>query len=662
VALVVWAAVSLAALALGTRVLRLIRLWPGRLAEQALFALGLGYVLLAYAVLALGLAQVLYLWTVAIVVGVALLLLWPERTFIAELAAALRALPRRLFRRNWLLPVRLAVLAWAAMTLIGALAPPAGIDWDGLAHHLAVPKIYVRDHGIHFIRFTTHSNFPYTVNMLFVVGLLAKTVAGAKLFHWGFGILSVAALYVLTKRALGAWAGQIAAFLLATTPMTAWLAMVGYVDLGALFYTLLALLAFLAWLGRDDAQAAGGSDLYRCGLAVGGALTVKMQALSLLGLVLALVLWRLMRIPELGWPRRFGAAAGLVGVAVLTSCPWYIKTFVWTGNPVYPFAYSVFGGKYWTEENAELYARHQKEFGVGDLPAEGYFRTLPVWRRLLVGPREPWKWLAAPWNLTMYPWHFATPVQPLAVYLCYSIGPLYLALLAPLVLLAGRPKAINWTLTLGGLMFLVWFALMQYARYALPVVAVLALPAAYSLERLRSLGLVSSIISTFVVAFAAAIALGLALLLTIPQARVVFGLQSQEEFLEQTLDVYRPEQFINKFAEPDATIALLQEPRGFYLDRDYFWADPGHNTIVPYHRIKTPQDLARVFGKQLGVRYVLAGPQFVAAVSVAKNGLAKVFKDAIDLRYLEAVYMAGPRSHVVFAVQPPAEPAGEHRN
>jgi hypothetical protein len=52
-------------------------------------------------------------------------------------------------------------------------------------------------------------------------------------------------------------------------------------------------------------------------------------------------------------------------------------------------------------------------------------------------------------------------------------------------------------------------------------------------------------------------------------------------------------------------IALFGETRGFYLDRDYMWADPGHNAIIPYARFGSDSDELLDWLKSHGIDYIL---------------------------------------------------------
>ena len=69
---------------------------------------------------------------------------------------------------------------------------------------------------------------------------------------------------------------------------------------------------------------------------MGFALSVK--TLALIPLALSVVLLVSARA---GWQR----AALFAGIAVAVGSPFYLKSWVVTGNPVYPFGYRLFGGR-----------------------------------------------------------------------------------------------------------------------------------------------------------------------------------------------------------------------------------------------------------------------------------------------------------------------------
>jgi hypothetical protein len=83
------------------------------------------------------------------------------------------------------------------------------------------------------------------------------------------------------------------------------------------------------------------------------------------------------------------------------------------------------------------------------------------------------------------------------------------------------------------------------------------------------------------------------------------GLTPRDVYLRQASECYRVGEWVNRVTPAQgARIALYAEPRGFYLDRDYLWADPGHSRLIEYDRLRSPEDLLDAYSR-LGVTHVL---------------------------------------------------------
>ncbi|MFX5562759.1 hypothetical protein ABTD73_20110, partial [Acinetobacter baumannii] len=73
-----------------------------------------------------------------------------------------------------------------------------------------------------------------------------------------------------------------------------------------------------------------------------------------------------------------------------------------TGNPVFPFMYSRFGGKNWDAYNAEIYSNEQATFGVSrEVPEPG--------KRSIDMPSQPSKLGAAILGLAYQPGRYTNP-------------------------------------------------------------------------------------------------------------------------------------------------------------------------------------------------------------------------------------------------------------
>jgi hypothetical protein len=130
----------------------------------------------------------------------------------------------------------------AGVTLVAALAPPGGNDWDGLAYHLAAPKVYLRHGRIHFIPYDSHTDFPFTMEMLYSLGLALAGAPLAKLLHWSTGGLTALAVAAFWRthllrsgseprartRSPATWAPPLAAALFLSVPHVAWEATTPY--------------------------------------------------------------------------------------------------------------------------------------------------------------------------------------------------------------------------------------------------------------------------------------------------------------------------------------------------------------------------------------------------------------------------------------------------
>lgn len=175
--------------------------------------------------------------------------------------------------------------------------------------------------------------------------------------------------------------GRVGRALVLGAPAFLWQMFSAYADLATALYASLGVFA-LAYAMQEGSRR----WLWASGVLMGFALATKYTALLTAGLwgVVGLV-WLLRAGQSELTPTLVGAGllAGVIGA------PWYLRNYLWTGNPVYPFAYEIFGGKNWSQAQADAYRNDQLKFGLG---------------------REPAQLLLAPWNLSASPAPFADPI------------------------------------------------------------------------------------------------------------------------------------------------------------------------------------------------------------------------------------------------------------
>lgn len=669
--------ITAAAVPLGAQFLKLLRLSPSSLPERFLASATIGYVLIGYATLALGLVGWLTPWGAALMLaGAGLLglgnwnLLWEAglqllnvllrglrvKVIGARKAPESSSVQARSSSGYNHLPALLIILPLLILTLITALEPPGGRDFDGLSQHLAQAAHYARHNLVEPLWYDHHSQFPSNMQMLYTLALSFGSVSAAKLFHWFHGVMALAAVALIAWRFMARGATVWAAVVLTTTPMFIWLMGVAYVDLGVAAFGLVALLILLHW-HRDRLPA----QLLLAALLAGCAATVKMQGLTILGVLgLGALVMMLRSRPRSGsgdpsckrQETSWGTLAAAAAIGLLICLPWYVKTALYTGNPVYPFAFSIFSGKHWTADQARGYSRHQLEFGLGELPPQDELEAMPRWQRAFVGPREPWKWLFAPFGVTYMPWEYEVNLGKLPNLLT-SLGPLYLALLGALVLIRGRPRAVVVSMWLFLPLWVWWFVSMQLARYMLPSL-VLTVPAAgYAAYVGLHSGAIGRQLFRAAMVLWSVTALAIALLVALPAVPVVFGAQSRDEYLSRTLDVFPPSDYIRRNTPPDARVATYGEVRTFYFDRDAFWAETGHSDLIPYQQMEGPGDLIKRY-RELGITHVLINLMHLPGFWDSPDKTMSLLRQAMDSNMLVQIAdFPSRRNFLLFEVRQP---------
>lgn len=603
--LLIWAAVLLACYGTGAAVLSRLRAEPESWAEELPFAIALGMGLLSYLVLTAGLLGQLKAW-----IGIALICLvaalgWRQLARLGR--EGVRALGRsKRWRWQWVaLPLLLLFLAAGAFTLIGALAPATDGDYDGLVYHLALPKVYLRDGRIHPIPWLSHSNFPFNLEMLYLLGLLLRDQTLAKLFHLGCGWLTVLAIFAFGRRAWGARAGSLGSAIYAAIPLVIWEMMSAYNELAFALYAFLAMLALARWYEGKTTGKAGWLWVaaIMCGLALG----TKMLAGAALIFALMALVWTCARTKGERPPAARIAVFAVIALAVAS--PWYIKSYLYTGNPVYPFFYSLFDGRWWSADRARAYTEAQKAFGLGAGPAA---------------------FLALPWNLTMNTrWFFDLPQQLRPVNaLVWVFGPLLLALL-PTLLVTGPVGARGRLALWFALVYTaIWFLMSQNGRYLIPILPGLCACSGLAADRLMGRRAVLTAVALVALLLGLGSGLYVGFDLASPAAPVALGLQSQSDYLSANSRLYPMLEAISRATPGNARILVLgDEPRLFYLDRDYLLGS--HAQIWAEQDLKSPDALLAAWHR-MGITHLLIHVSTLRDVAAGRGAMER------DIAGLEA--------------------------
>ncbi|MBI5246951.1 MAG: glycosyltransferase family 39 protein [Elusimicrobia bacterium] len=554
-------------------------------------ALGLG--LVGTAIFASGLAGRLTLG-IGLALTAAALAGLPEAWSLAKMAP---------FRRHpdrpplWLSALLVPLSFCLFHVLVNAAAPPVG--WDALAYHLAIARLYLDGDAIREIPWLMHSHWPHLMEMLYAVPLALGRENVAALLHALICAGLVATVFLTGREEGGPAAGWSAAALLAAQPVFLEVASEPHSDGALSFFHLLACLALWRWSKTGERKL-----LAAAGLCSGLAAACKLTGLALGA---SLVAWLL-----LDSRRRKGAASFLLWAA-LPAAPWYLKTWAFAGNPVWPFFNACFGGSW---EPA--------------LVADGLVRT-SLWRF----PRD----LGL---LTRYgPQFLLLPAAGLAAAAAVRLPPrlkFIFLVTAPLAAISVRYHE-------------AW-------RYLIPLTPSIALACGWwCAQACRRPGPRRA-------AACAVLAFGLWPSFGLTQSNELFAvlaLRSQARPGVTARDVYRERQvpiagFYPKAAAlvpPGGKILLFREIRGYHLRADYQFGDPVNQTQIIYDRLGSPEALRAELARH-GLTFVLINEAngLYAANKDYYSARTLALMDATLKRYGRLALREGP--FVLYELRPPA--------
>jgi hypothetical protein len=416
------------------------------------------------------------------------------------------------------------VTTWA-LSLIGALAPVT--NWDACVAHLALPADYAREGRIFLHPGNVYSGYPHFMHVLYAVAFYSS--GGGRelpvtLLSWAMGLLACAALYSLGRRIATRQTGVVAAALLATAPIYMDQAGGIGIDLPFVAFSTATLTALVAW--RDSQQwrwllAAATFAGVACGVRHTGYPIVVVLTIAV--------------FIHGASGQRFRAGLVFAAFAALIAMPWFGRTWVLTGNPIFPFLLD-----YFPKSSIDHIA----------ISAPGVHESIERSRGM-----SPLALLRFPWDIIMRPQDYDGWSK--------SPGGMVLILGVPGLLLGG---ARAWWLGVysgtGGVLF---FFFQRLARYMLPFFTPMMVVAALTVERVpRGRRIIAFLLC---LSFAYGIALHAAAIhFKVP---VVLGRQAREAYLAERVERFGAFEYANTHLNDGGTLLAIDQ-RSYYIDGPTF--------------------------------------------------------------------------------------------
>ena len=439
--------VATATLSAGMILLRAIKSPFTSVTEHLLFAGVSGVAVISYGSLVLAVFGIYRPDTVALLVGGALAAGVPSAMKIGRHMGSL-PIYSGVSRRS--APWFALIVVALGYGVVAAVAPEK--EYDALWYHLYLPRVWLEaGHPVDLVEEFT-SLYPLTWELMFGAAMTLGGVVGAKLLHFACLPLLGLLVWLAARRFFPRVSAAAAVAFVVTTPTVLWEASTAYVDLALAVHAAAASYALARYAEKRERSWAAIAAL-QFGLAA---------ATKHLGVVLtgvALLVFALQAAP--GWRsvRVASTHAFVIGLAAAAvPLPWYVRSWLASGNPVFPELFGIFGAypaARWDALTEQGLAHFKAHFGMG---------------RSLVAL------VALPWNITVHGAHFGG-----------SLGPLFLVLIPGLVFAPRLRRPAAW-LAIGVAGYIaVWASpISSYQlRFLVPIVPALALLAASSLRALN---------------------------------------------------------------------------------------------------------------------------------------------------------------------------------
>lgn len=410
----------------------------------------------------------------------------------------------------------LLLIGQAVVNLIGTLGPE--LAFDALWYHLTLPKIWLEQQQITFIPggLLYYSVMPKLGEMLYIPALVFQGEIFAKIIHFSFGILTTIALFQLSRRFLSRTSSLLACVIFYANLVVAWESITAYIDLIRAFFEVTAFIALSHFFEERKVQW-----LFLSAILLGFAITTKLLALG--SLALFLILLAFFFIKRRKTKSLLDYAISFTGITLLIPFPWFIFSYLSTGNPVYPF----------------FTALYPTAFSQHFLNPVLFFAD--IWRI------------------------FTASVDP--------ISPLYLMLFPFMIYFFRGVSAQKQYIFLYSLLGLVlWFVTPQTGggRFLLPYLPVLSIAAAISIAQLKNYRFFYKTIVSLVIIIAC-ISIGYRAVANMKYVSVIIGKEEESTFLARHLrfdygDFYDTDGYFTKHITENDRVLLYGFHNLYYVD------------------------------------------------------------------------------------------------
>jgi len=442
------------------------------------------------------------------------------------------------------------------VVIILSLVPP--VSRDAMIHHLAVPKLYLKNGGMYELPHMPFSYYPMNLQLLYLIPLYFGNDIAPKFIHFSFALLTAWLIFKYLHYRSNKVLALFGALFFLSIPIILKLSITVYVDLGLIFFSTASLLLILMWVEKDFPLRFLVLSAVCCGLAMGTKYN-GLVTFVILSLFVPFLYSRYVRGDIHLFFRAIGYGVAFALIALVVFSPWMIRNYLWTNNPIFPLY------DYWF--NSQQVA-NRNSIGIFSFRAWVY--------------KEAW------WEIMLLPVRiFFQGKDGNPQYFDGVLNP-FLMLLPILAFWrkefepAGVQRDKNILLAFSVLFLLFAFFTVDFRiRYVSPIIPPLVILSVFGLQ--NGIELFSRIrnktiyrVGYLFLLLVPSIALGLNALYILSQFKYVRPLSyikgelSHEEYVSKFWPEYGALQFINRHLPKDALVLFVfLGKRGYYSDREY---------------------------------------------------------------------------------------------
>lgn len=467
----------------------------------------------------------------------------------------------------------------AALTWFGLAALSFPVSGDALYFHLGLPKLYAEAGKMFFTPGILFSAGPRAMEMISTGFYFLGLERGQQLF---IVIIAAALILSIYLRAADFGARGIYAVLIfisvpiVITQVTA--SKNDFLLWGLSFFTCLKFIEFR--------QSGKMSCLLWSAVGVGLAAGTKAIGLGLLGALTAAILYEAV----LG-KNSFRHPACFLVVAIAVLSPWYIYSWVITGNPVFPFFDNIFHSPLTN-------------------PAFERFNAFLAIER--ISPNII--------NLIL------SPIRIIFEPELYDGRLGYALILFPFLLIFTPriPHKLKFAIGISVVFYIIWFFGFAFARFLIPVGPLLAMAGAYFLCRAAKISKALRLATLVSLCVAALLPIPGVMRDTVPRALAVVKGTPKIEFLRglRALDPYQTQsgemgiampyidcwRTVNENTPENSRIGILtsfvSRADGYYLDREFIYLNPSEQVQYNFTQDRDYEDISRALTR-LGITHLV---------------------------------------------------------